>query len=122
MAEQYLLFIQEEHTDGKQGNMPDINLSSLNSIPKGTTQNRPSNPSIGDVYYNGTVGYLEIYSNYGWIPANLTTDSSFVVDSVRYGVALSSSIDGGTIDGIIDARVSESIDNTVFVTINGGTV
>ena len=122
MAEQYLLFIQEEHTDGKQDNMPDINLSSLNSIPKGTTQNRPSSPSIGDVYYNGTVGYLEIYSNYGWIPANLTTNSSFVVDSVRYGVALSSSIDGGTIDGIIDARVSESIDNTVFVTINGGTV
>ena len=99
-----------------------INFSSLGGIPKGDTAGRPSNPSIGDVYYNGTVGYLEIYSNSGWIPGNLTTDPVAVTDTVRYGVVASSTIDGGTIDGIIDARVSESTDSIVSVTINGGTV
>ena len=99
-----------------------LNFSSLGGVPKGTTANRPSSPNIGDAYYNGTLGYLEIYSNSGWIPANITTTPASVTDNVRYGVVASTSIDGGTIDGIIDARVSESIDNTVSITLNGGTV
>lgn len=99
-----------------------INFSNLGGVPRGDTASRPLNPNIGDVYYNGTVGYLEIYSNFGWIPGNLTTDPAFITDTVRYGVVSGSAIDGGTIDGIIDARVSESIDSTVSVTIDGGAI
>ena len=46
--------------------MPDINYSNLFGVPKGTTANRPSSPAIGDVYYNGTLGIIEIYTVSGW--------------------------------------------------------
>jgi hypothetical protein len=34
----------------------------------GTTENRNTNPVIGDTYYNGTVAKLEIYTADGWVP------------------------------------------------------
>ena len=43
--------------------------SSFGKIPSGTTANRPASPAVGDQYYNGTLGYLEIYTSSGWKPA-----------------------------------------------------
>lgn len=49
------------------GIMADLRASGLGGIPKGTTSDRPSSPSIGDVFYNGTLGILEIYTSQGWV-------------------------------------------------------
>ena len=47
--------------------MADLRASGLGGVPKGTTANRPSSPSIGDVYYNGTLAATEIYTSSGWV-------------------------------------------------------
>jgi hypothetical protein len=52
--------------------MADLRASGLGGVPKGTTADRPSSPSIGDVFYNGTLGYLEIYTSFGWLAATPT--------------------------------------------------
>jgi hypothetical protein len=36
-------------------------------VPSGDTAGRPSNPSIGDTYYNGELVQLEIYTDDGWV-------------------------------------------------------
>lgn len=46
--------------------MADIRTSSMTGVPKGTTSDRPSSPSVGDVFYNGTLGQMEIYTANGW--------------------------------------------------------
>ena len=46
--------------------MADLRASGLGGVPKGATADRPSSPSIGDVFYNGTLGCLEIYTSQGW--------------------------------------------------------
>jgi hypothetical protein len=45
--------------------------SSFGRVPSGTTANRPASPAVGDQYYNGTVGALEVYTSNGW--KSLTT-------------------------------------------------
>jgi len=50
--------------------MADLRASGLGGVPKGATADRPASPSIGDVFYNGTLGYQEIYSPFGWFPLN----------------------------------------------------
>lgn len=47
-----------------------IRKSSISGIPKGNTDNRPSSPSIGDLYYNGTLTVLEIYNGTSWVPCS----------------------------------------------------
>jgi hypothetical protein len=37
-------------------------------IPSGNTAGRPGGPVIGDTYYNGQLGLLEIYDGTNWIP------------------------------------------------------
>ena len=43
---------------------------SAGGIPTGSTAARPSSPSIGDVFYNGTLGQLDIYTGNGWEPSS----------------------------------------------------
>lgn len=43
-----------------------IRKSSNSGIPFGNTSNRPASPSIGQPYFNGEVGRLELYSSNGW--------------------------------------------------------
>jgi len=52
--------------------MADLRASGLGGVPKGATADRPSSPSVGDVFYNGTLGYLEIYTSFGWLAATPT--------------------------------------------------
>ena len=47
--------------------MADLRASGLGGVPKGATADRPSSPSVGDVFYNGTLGCLEIYTSQGWV-------------------------------------------------------
>lgn len=46
--------------------MADIRLSNTSGVTFGTTANRPSNPSVGQPFYNGTLGIIEIYTSNGW--------------------------------------------------------
>jgi hypothetical protein len=39
-------------------------------IPSGNTAGRPSGPVIGDTYYNGQLGLLEIYDGTNWVPSS----------------------------------------------------
>jgi hypothetical protein len=43
------------------------NLNKVKIPGTGTTAARPSNPAVGDTYYNGTLGRLEIYTSQGWM-------------------------------------------------------
>ncbi|NDB58914.1 cadherin repeat domain-containing protein, partial [bacterium] len=45
--------------------------SSFGKIPSGTTANRPASPVVGDQYYNGTIGALEVYTSAGWKTATI---------------------------------------------------
>jgi hypothetical protein len=48
-------------------------------VPSGTTAERPSNPAIGYLWYNTSIGYLEYYGANGWnavaAPPTITTVS-----------------------------------------------
>jgi hypothetical protein len=63
--------------------MADIRTSGLGGVPKGTTADRPTSPSIGDVFYNGTLGCLEIYTAQGWV-ANSAPPGIPDIGSVTY--------------------------------------
>ena len=39
-------------------------------IPSGNTAARPSGPVIGDTFYNGQLGLLEIYDGTNWVPSS----------------------------------------------------
>jgi hypothetical protein len=43
-----------------------IRKSSNSGIPFGNTASRPASPSVGQPYFNGEVGRLELYSSNGW--------------------------------------------------------
>lgn len=49
------------------------------STPSGTTDERPIDPAIGDTFYNGTLGILEIYTVSGWIPATGANEFNITV-------------------------------------------
>jgi len=44
-----------------------IRKSSISGTPFGATASRPSNPVVGQPFYNGTNAVLEIYTSNGWI-------------------------------------------------------
>jgi hypothetical protein len=54
--------------------MGDIRTTALGGVPFGTSSTRPANPSIGQTYYNGTLGVQEIYTSSGWLPATGAND------------------------------------------------
>ena len=54
--------------------MGDIRTSALGGVPFGTSSDRPANPSIGQTFYNGTLGVQEIYTSSGWLPATGAND------------------------------------------------
>ena len=64
-----------------------INFSNLGGVPKGGTDNRPSDPSIGDVYYNGDLVQQEIYTNGGWVALNATPGTPTSVSAVDVGTS-----------------------------------
>jgi hypothetical protein len=89
------------------GIMADLRLSGLGGTPFGTTADRPASPSIGQTYYNGSNGLLEIYTASGWIalagappaiPVNLTATnvpSGRAYNNGSASVAFSNGTGGG---------------------------
>jgi hypothetical protein len=63
--------------------MADIKATSLGGVPKGTTAQRPTSPAVGDVFYNGTLGCLEIYTSQGWV-ANSAPPGIPVIGTATY--------------------------------------
>jgi len=43
-----------------------IRKSSISGTPFGETADRPANPSLGQTFYNATLGRLEMYTDNGW--------------------------------------------------------
>ena len=62
--------------------MPDIRTSALGSTPFGTSETRPASPSIGQTYYNGTLGVQEIYTSSGWLPATGANDFNVTLNGL----------------------------------------
>jgi hypothetical protein len=87
--------------------MADLRASGLGGVPKGATEDRPSSPSIGDVFYNGDLGYLEMYTAQGWfasapvLPGQPTSvvatnsGTSRAFNNGRASVAFSAGTNGG---------------------------
>lgn len=57
-----------------------IRKSSISGVPFGNTANRPSNPTVGQTYYNGELGYQEIYTNDGWTPTVAGSGEDFTIN------------------------------------------
>jgi len=65
-------------------------------IPSGTTALRPTNPVIGDTYYDGTLGFLLIFDGTAFIPCSApAAQPSIIVTDVGTGVAY------GTVQGSV---------------------
>ena len=62
--------------------MADLRMSMMGGTPFGETANRPTSPSIGQTYYNGTLGVQEIYTSSGWIPATGANDFNVTVNGL----------------------------------------
>lgn len=61
-------------------------------VPTGEQSARPSSPVIGDVFYNGTSGMLEIYSGTTWVPCSApASQPTITVADVGTGVAYGAS-------------------------------
>jgi len=67
------------------GIMADLRASGLGGVPKGETADRPSSPSIGDVFNNGTLGVEEIYTSAGWVTKNASPASPIMGTATNTG-------------------------------------
>ena len=99
-------------------------------IPTGDTAGRPASPVIGDVYYDGTLGFLLIWDGTAFIPCSspAAQPSIAVTDigtSVAYGtvsasVTFTESVDGGKAAGftaIQGATTQTSTSNPVVINV-----
>ena len=73
-----------------------IRYSSSGGTPFGDTANRPSSPQVGQTYYNGQLGYLEIYTVSGWIPATGANDFSLNITGTNTTVTFSQTYSSGS--------------------------
>lgn len=87
-----------------------IRKSASGGTPFGSSENRPSNPSIGQTFYNGTLGYLEIYTDSGWIPASGGNDFNLNITGTYSSVTFTQSYASGAY-----SVVSNSNDATIDI-------
>jgi len=73
-----------------------IRYSSSGGTPFGSTSNRPNPASVGQTYYNGELGYLEIYTSSGWIPATGANDFSLNITGTNTTVTFSQTYSSGS--------------------------
>ena len=101
-------------------------------IPSGTTAQRPTNPIIGDTYYDGTLGFLFIFDGTAFIPCSAPAAQPSIVvtdvgTSVAYGtlqgsVAFTEGVSGGKAAGFTAIQGAFSQTGTTspqVVTITG---
>jgi hypothetical protein len=87
------------------------------STPSGTTADRPANPSIGDTFFNGTLGVQEIYTTSGWLPATGANDFNIVLTGSETVVTLDKEYFSGAYT-ITSSLSDSSIDVYLFDTSN----
>jgi len=90
--------------------MGDIRTSSMGGTPFGDSSSRPSSPQVGQTYYNGTLGYLEIYTATGWIPATGANDLNINLTGLNTVINFPQSYAAGSY-----SIVSLSNDNTLDI-------
>lgn len=86
-------------------------------IPSGQTADRPANPSIGDQFYNGTLGVLEIYTASGWLPATGANDFNLILTGSETAITLDKDYFSGAYT-ITSSLVDTSLDVYVFDAAN----
>ena len=79
-------------------------------IPSGETADRPASPAIGDQFYNGTLGILEIYSNAGWVPSTGANDFNLSLTGSETSATLERTFFTGSY------TISSSLNDTAFDT------
>ena len=112
--------------------MPFQQYPSKGGVPSGTTAQRPSNPVIGDQYYDGDIGFLIIWDGSKWLPcsapaAQPTIAVTDVGTNVAYGtvqgsVAFTEGTSGGKaagFTGIQGSYTTTGTSSTQVVVITG---
>lgn len=82
----------------------------MGGTPFGTTANRPSSPAVGQTYYNGELGYLEIYTSSGWIAATGANDFNLNLAGPYTSVTFTQSYSAGSY-----SIISNSSDATIDI-------
>lgn len=92
-------------------------------VASGTTADRPTNPSIGDTFFNGTLGVQEIYTDSGWLPATGANDFNIVLSGSETSVTLDKeyfagayTINSALSDSTYDLYLFDTQDNSVGYT------
>jgi hypothetical protein len=67
--------------------MADIKATSLGGTPFGNTANRPSSPSVGQIYHNGEIGVTEIYTENGWVSNSAPPAAPSIGSATNVGTA-----------------------------------
>jgi hypothetical protein len=101
-------------------------------IPSGTTAQRPTSPTIGDQYYDGTLGFLLIWDGTKWLPcsapaAQPTISVTDIGTNIAYGtvqasVTFAEGTSGGKAAGFTAIQGSNSSTQTsspITLTISG---
>ena len=97
--------------------MSDIRTSALGGVPFGTSENRPASPSIGQTFYNGTLGYLEIYTASGWIAASGANDFNLNITSTNTNITFNQSYSSGSYS-VVSTGNDSTIDIYAYATDN----
>lgn len=85
------------------------------STPSGATQDRPSNPSVGDQFYNGTTATLEIYTSGGWVSASGANDFFITVTGAVTSTTMAKTVSAGDYT-ISSAQSDGTFDLYLFAT------
>lgn len=92
---------------------------SKGGIPSGNTAGRPSNPVIGDTYYNGELGFLEIFDGTNFIPSSSLPNPPTITSVTDVGTNLAFET-GGTFTVVLAASGSGAAANRYNVTTSTG--
>lgn len=98
----------------------------------GNTAGRPSNPVIGDTYYDGTLGFLMIYDGTVWVPSSAPASQPTIVatdvgTNIAYGtvqasVAFTEGVTGGKAAGFTATQSAQTVTQSsspIVLTITG---
>ena len=86
-----------------------INTTSSMKLPYGTTGQRPTAPEEGEIRYNSTLDYVEVYKNGAWVRVG-DPDLATITHDEFDG-------DGSTVAFTLSTDTAST--NTVIVTLNG---
>jgi hypothetical protein len=100
--------------------MADIKATSLGGIPKGDTSARPSSPNIGDPYYNGQTGVLEIYTSSGWQVCSAVPGAPTIGTATAVAASTRSYASGGSVSVPFAAAENGGFPTTYVVTSSPG--